>query len=342
MKTIKFSGLLILLSILGVVSSCKKDKSPELTSNLEETVLDRTAWTITASSEQLTGENTGLATAVLDGDINTIWHSNYAGAQTAYPHWLLVDMKKPIVITQVNLTARQNSVKGFTKFKLEGSVDGTTFINIGEFTFNPALTTEQAFTISPARNVRFVKLTALEKAATQTGSITFLAELSVKGLQERVPITDVALDKAGWTATASSEVNFPGDETNLAAYVVDVISAKSPTATGIPSFWQADYEVLHPYPHWVIIDMKKASLLSYIGLNAHTDAKQGFTKFSVSGSADGTTFTQLGDNRNFNPATTTEQKFAVSPSAPIRYIKITLLEGTPYPCLANFEAYVKL
>ena len=42
---------------------------------MEETRLDRSNWTITASSEQLTGENTGLATAVLDGDINTIWHT---------------------------------------------------------------------------------------------------------------------------------------------------------------------------------------------------------------------------------------------------------------------------
>ncbi|GGI22183.1 discoidin domain-containing protein [Pedobacter mendelii] len=342
MKTIKLSGLLILLFVIGVISSCKKDKSPELTSNLEETILDRSKWTITASSQQLTGENTGLATAVLDGDVNTIWHTNYTGGETPFPHWLLVDMKKQSVITQVNLTARQNSVKGFTKFRLEGSTDGTTFVNFGEFTFNPALTTEQAFVVSPARNVRFIKLTALEKAATQTGSITFLAEFSVKGLQERVPITDVALGKTGWIATASSEVNYPGDETNLAAYVVDVISAKSPTAASMPSFWQADYDVLHPYPHWIIVDMKKASLPSYIGLNAHTDAKQGFTKFSISGSTDGTNFTQLGDNRNFNPATTAEQKFTVSPAAPIRYVKITLLEGTPYPCLANFEAYVKL
>jgi hypothetical protein len=342
MKTIKFKYLSVLFLLITGIGACKKDKSAELTSNLEETILDRSSWTISASSEQATGETTGLATAVLDGNVNTYWHSNYTGTPNVYPHWLLVNMKKAIVITQVNLTARQNNVNGFTKFKLEGSTDGVTFTSFGEFTFNPALATEQAFTLSPARNVQFLRLTALDKAATQAGTITFLAELSIKGLQERIPITDVALSKTGWTATASSEVNFPGDETNLAAHVVDVISAKSPTAPTLPSFWQADYDVLHPYPHWIIVDMKKASLLSYVALNAHTDPKQGFTKFSIAGSVDGTTYTQLGDNRNFNPATTTEQKFAVSPSAPIRYVKITLLEGTPYPCLANFEAYVKL
>lgn len=341
MKPIKFYIVLLFAGMM-TISACKKDKSAELTSNMEETRLDRSKWTITASSEQLTGENTGLATAVLDGDINTIWHSNYTGGQTPYPHWLLIDMKKNIVITKVLLTARQNNAKGFTKFRLEGSTDGTAFTSYGEFTFDPAVTAEQSFPIAPARNIRYLKLTALEKAATQTGGVTFLAEFNVTGLQERVPITDIALDKTGWTATASSEVNFPGDETNLAAFLVDPISVKSPTAPDVPSFWQVDYDVLHPYPHWAIIDMKKAYALTYIGLNAHTDPKQGFTKFSISGSTDGVNFTQLGDDRSFNPSTTAEQRYAVAPGSAIRYVKITLLEGTPYPCLANFEAYVKL
>ncbi|MCZ4242592.1 discoidin domain-containing protein [Pedobacter punctiformis] len=334
MKNIKIYMMLLLFASI-TISACKKEKSAELTSNLEETVLDRKGWTVTASSQ----EGTNLAAAVLDGYTNTFWSSN---ATATFPHWLLIDMKSQTVITKIGLTTKQGDPKGFTKFRLEGSNDGTNFTSFGEFTFVPATFTEQSFTLSPARNVRYIRLTALDKAATQTGTVTFLSEFTVTGLQERKPLTDVALGKTGWTATASSEVNFPGEETNLAAHVVDVISAKSPTAETVPSFWQADYDVLHPYPHWIIVDMKKASLLSYVGLNAHTDAKQGFTKFSISGSTDGTTFTQLGDDRNFNPTTTNEQKFAVSPAAPIRYVKITLLEGSAYPCLANFEAYVKL
>lgn len=334
MKNIRIYALCLLLSG-AAISSCKKEKSPELTSNLEEVVLDRTGWTATASSQ----EATNLPGTVLDGNTNTFWSSN---ATATFPHWLIIDMKKQTVVTKIGLTTKQSDPKGFTKFRLEGSNDGTNFTIIGELTFNPAVYTEQAFTLSPARNVRFFRLTALEKAATQTGNITFLSEFSVTGLQERKPITDVALSKTGWTATASSEVNYPGDETNLAVHVVDVISAKSPTAPSVPSFWQADYDVLHPYPHWIIVDMKKASLLSYIGLNAHTDPKQGFSKFSISGSVDGTTFTPLGDDRTFNPTTVNEQKFAVSPAAPVRFVKITLLEGSNYPCLANFEGYVKL
>jgi hypothetical protein len=336
MKNIKIYATCLLFAGLAI-SSCKKDKSAELTSNLEEVVLDRSGWSATASSQ----ETANLPATVLDGNTNTFWSSN---ATAAFPHWLLIDMKKQTVVTKIGLTTKQGDPKGFTKFRLEGSNDGTSFIAIGELTFNPALYTEQAFTLSPARNVRYLKLTAIEKAATQTGNITFLAEFSVTGLQERKPLTDIALSKTGWTATASSEVNFPGDELNLASMIVDPISTKSPIPddSKVPSFWQADYDVLHPYPHWIIVDMKKASLLSYIGLNAHTDPKQGFSKFSISGSVDGVTFTQLGDDRNFNPTTVNEQKFAVSPATPIRYVKITLLEGTSYPCLANFEGYIKL
>ncbi|SER99044.1 discoidin domain-containing protein [Pedobacter rhizosphaerae] len=334
MKKIKIYAAALLF--MGVaLTACKKDKSAELSSNLEEVVLDRTGWTATASSQE--GANT--AAMVLDGYTNTYWNS---ATGQAFPHSLIIDMKRQTVVTKIGLTTKQADPKGFTKFRLEGSNDGTTFTSFGEFTLNPVTYTEQSFTLSPARNVRFIKLVALEKAATQTGTITFLAEFSATGLQERKPLTDIALNKTGWTATASSQVNFPGDETNLAAHVVDVISAKSPTAPTVPSFWQADYDVLHPYPHWILIDMKTASPLTYVGLNAHTDPKQGFSKFSISGSTDGVSFTKLGDDRNFNATTTLEQKFAVSPTAPIRYVKITLLEGSNYPCLANFEAYVKL
>jgi len=336
MKNIKTYAIYLLFAGMAI-SSCKKDKSAELTSNLEEVVLDRSGWSATASSQ----ETANLPATVLDDNTNTFWSSS---ANAAFPHWLLIDMKKQTVVTKIGLTTKQGDPKGFTKFRLEGSNDGINFTAIGELAFNPVLYTEQVFTLSPARNVRYLKLTALEKAATQTGNITFLAEFSVTGLQKRKPLTDMALSKTGWTATASSEVNFPGDELNLASMIVDPISTKSPIPddSQVPSFWQADYDVLHPYPHWIVVDMKKASLLSYIGLNAHTDPKQGFSKFSISGSVDGVTFTQLGDDRNFNPTTVNEQKFAVSPTTPIRYVKITLLEGTSYPCLANFEGYVKL
>jgi hypothetical protein len=156
---------------------------------------------------------------------------------------------------------------------------------------------------------------------------------------------EAKLTKTGWTATASSEINNPDEELNGAVNIVDAVNIKSITSPSAPSFWQSDYNLdpIFPYPHWLIVDMKQAIKITKVGLNAHIDGSQGFTQFKLEGSVDGIGFTNIGGgtDKTFNPNITTEQVFAVSPATAIRYVKITLLLGSPYPCLGNFEAYAR-
>ena len=155
---------------------------------------------------------------------------------------------------------------------------------------------------------------------------------------------EAKLAKTGWTATASSEINNPDEELNGAMNIVDAVDLMSITNPSAPSFWQSDYNLdpIYPYPHWLIVDMKQAIKITKVGLNAHNDGSQGFTQFKIEGSVDGIGFTNIGGtDKTFNPKITTEQTFAVSPATAIRYVKITLLLGSPYPCLGNFEAYAR-
>ncbi|MEJ2883769.1 discoidin domain-containing protein [Pedobacter sp. GR22-6] len=152
------------------------------------------------------------------------------------------------------------------------------------------------------------------------------------------------LSKSGWSATASSEINDPDEELNGANNIVDAVTVKSITSPSSPSFWQSDYylDPIYPYPHWLLVDMKKASKITKVGLNAHVDANQGFNSFKIEGSVDGAVFADIGNGvKTFNPALLTEQNYTVSTPVSIRYVKITLLTGSPYPCLANFEAYAR-
>ena len=58
-------------------------------------LLDRSNWTITASSEETTGEGTnGFATCIIDGKQGTFWHSQWEGSEPGYPHWFMIDMKE--------------------------------------------------------------------------------------------------------------------------------------------------------------------------------------------------------------------------------------------------------
>jgi F5/8 type C domain. len=142
---------------------------------LEERQASTKGWVASSSSEQLSGENTGLASAVLDGDLNTIWHSQYNPERPDYPHWISIDMINPVYTTKIALAPRQNNPNGFTKFKLEGSTNGTTwFVLADELDFDPANLAYQEYHIEP-QSLKNIRLTMLEGRQ----DVTFLAEFAV-------------------------------------------------------------------------------------------------------------------------------------------------------------------
>lgn len=137
---------------------------------------DTEGWVATASTEQLSGENTGLASAVLDGDLNTIWHSRYSGgAASSFPHWLSFDMQEAIYVTKIEMAPRQNNSRGFTKFILEGSLDGTEWFPLGgERVFDPGNISYQSYDIEP-QMLKNIRITMLEGRQ----ELTFLSEFVV-------------------------------------------------------------------------------------------------------------------------------------------------------------------
>ena len=58
--------------------------------------LDRSNWTIIASSEETSGEGAGngIATCIIDGEEDTFWHSAWKDSSPAYPHWFMIDMQE--------------------------------------------------------------------------------------------------------------------------------------------------------------------------------------------------------------------------------------------------------
>ncbi|SMC85657.1 BT_3987 domain-containing protein [Pedobacter africanus] len=143
---------------------------------LEEVPATTTGWIATASTEQVTGESTGLASALIDGNLATIWHSRYSPLpRSSYPHWLNFDMLQPIYVTKVAIAARQNNANGFTKFKLEGTLDGTNWILLGDnLAFDPAVKSFQEYPIT-RQYLRQIRATLLEGKQ----DLTFMAEFTV-------------------------------------------------------------------------------------------------------------------------------------------------------------------
>lgn len=175
---------IVLSLLMGMVifgSSCDKADGVLFEDNSTAVKADKSTWTANADSEAPDGyENTGKASAVLDNNIATYWHTDYVVSTPEYPHWVLIDMKKEQKLVAVVVTNRQAATpnrSGMKKFKLEGSANGTTFTSLG--TFELAISNAaQTFPVSAAAAHRYLKLTALE-SQTGTTKHTFLAEIDV-------------------------------------------------------------------------------------------------------------------------------------------------------------------
>jgi hypothetical protein len=181
MKKISLKIISLLVITSSVIAACQKADAVLFEDQSTVSKADKSTWTATADSETNPGqENTGFASATIDGDFNTYWHTAYSTV-VPYPHWVLIDMKTEQNMISVEIANRQagtaGNTNGMKKFRLEGSKDGTTFTSLGEFPF--AITNSpQGFPVSSATAYRYLKVTALEAQRAATNH-TFLAEIDV-------------------------------------------------------------------------------------------------------------------------------------------------------------------
>lgn len=173
--------LIVFMAITSsIFIACKKADAVLFQDKSTVLKADKTTWIATADSETPDGwENTGKASATIDGNFSTYWHTDYS-VPVPFPHWLLIDMKTEqfmIAVEVANRQAATANTRGMKKFKLEGSKDGSSFTSLGQFNF--AITNDpQSFPVSSAIAYRYLKLTALEPQRAGQNH-TFLSEVDV-------------------------------------------------------------------------------------------------------------------------------------------------------------------
>ncbi len=159
--------------LLRVRGTAKSGQSLEGVIPLDPFV-DRRAWKATASSFQ---QGEGEPGHVLDGDPDTIWHTQYGPTKAPEPHFLVVDMAAPIIIKAVTLTPRSDGSNGRLRdYELYLSDDG----KFGAPVLKGALPNEngiQTVTLPAARTARFLKLVWKSEYTGQ--NLGSLAELSI-------------------------------------------------------------------------------------------------------------------------------------------------------------------
>ncbi|WP_293312606.1 discoidin domain-containing protein [Pedobacter sp. UBA5917] len=148
-------------------------------------------------------------------------------------------------------------------------------------------------------------------------------------------LTAILASKVGWTATADTEeLAGEGAVNGRAAASID---------GDVNTFWHSSWSVSEPpFPHWINIDMKTAIYVTRIDLAVRQNYTNGFRKFNIEASNDGTTWETIGANLVMDPAIKAFQSYPVTPGFR-RYIKITMTEGytgsTPSTSLAEINVY---
>lgn len=117
-------------------------------------------WTIrTVSSEETSSENAAAANAI-DGDLNTIWHTQYSGTAATAPHSVTVDMGEEHEVCGFLAMPRldNNSTNGLVReFLLEVSADAKTWTLVSGSSWMP-YGSEVYFAPRQARYFRFTSL----------------------------------------------------------------------------------------------------------------------------------------------------------------------------------------
>lgn len=121
--------------------------------------LDRSGWTVKANSQTVEGNGNGSAANILDGDINTYWHSKWDGGFAPLPHELVIDTKQTYQITQVALQRRLGfDYARFGYFYISDS--GDEWKEIGSFTMDKR-DDAQMFSVIPSEG-RYLKIKVTE------------------------------------------------------------------------------------------------------------------------------------------------------------------------------------
>jgi hypothetical protein len=112
-------------------------------------------------SEETVGED-GRAVNAIDGDPDTIWHTEWLNATPDFPHYLTLDLGKAYQVTGLQYLQRQNSRNSRIKdYRVAVSADGTTWTDVASGSFTEALVPQNVeFTATPGRYVRLTGLSS--------------------------------------------------------------------------------------------------------------------------------------------------------------------------------------
>lgn len=194
-------------------------------------------------SEELQGED-GAADNVIDGDENTIWHTQWYAANPKHPHEIVLDLGKTYDVQQLSYLPRQDGCENgmIADYQVYVSQDGANWgapVATGDWTDSLSRKDVPLST----KTGRFVKLLATSEVNRNIWSSA--AELNISGTEASAEAGDVILQTGMSVSYADSEEVI--GENGSANNILDGDES---------TIWHTQWYGSSPcHPHEVVIDL---------------------------------------------------------------------------------------
>ena len=142
-------------------------------------VLDTKKWTITANTEEpAEAAPNGRPEAIIDGDINSFWHSQWSGGWQDWPHIIIIDMKDRCEVLSIDYYGRQSGGDANTKdMEFFVSDNQSDWKSIGKFEAKKTADMQEFETEEAERRYLKVEITSSHDGSNNTS----IGELIVHG-----------------------------------------------------------------------------------------------------------------------------------------------------------------
>lgn len=268
---------------------------------------------------QETAAGNYAASNVLDGNLSTIWHTQYSTAtDPPHPHQIQLDLGASYAVTNLYYIPRQDKPNGrIARYEVYVSNDPNawgTAVATGTFSNTSA---EQTVSF-PAKTGRYVRLRTLSEV--NGGPWASAAELNI-GVAPRLPQSSMTV-----RFVDSQETAVPG---LLATSALD----GNPT-----TMWHTEYVAAEPpHPHWVSLDLGRMASVSCLFHLARQDgsANGRTADYQVRTSTDGTTWSLAAAGTWGNTAS---ERAVCFPARTARYVRFRALSevlGQPWTSVAE-------
>ena len=98
-------------------------------------VMSRTGWSVSADSQEVSGEN-GVAARAVDGDPSTIWHTQWSPTSVPLPHSFTVNLGGARAVGGFKYLPRPGGGNGtIANWRFFTSADGITWTQVAQGTF---------------------------------------------------------------------------------------------------------------------------------------------------------------------------------------------------------------